>query len=69
MTGTPPLPLADGVRRDADGWAVIDLRFERIESAGRLLLQLGAEVEVRRPARLRRWIETEVRRLSVVYVA
>lgn len=65
--GTPPLPLPDDVRRGDDGWAVLDLRFERLESAGRLLLQLGADVEVLRPARLRRWLATEAGRLAAVY--
>lgn len=65
--GTPALPLPDDVRRDDEGWAHLRLRFERLESAGRLLLQLGAEVEVLRPAPLRRWMAGEVTRLAVTY--
>ena len=51
--GTPPLPLGAGTRRDADGWALLTLRFERPASAARLLLQLGAAVEVLDPPELR----------------
>jgi predicted DNA-binding transcriptional regulator YafY len=66
--GTPALPLRDDVRRDDAGWAVLDLRFERVESAGRLLLRLGGDVEVLRPAAMRRWMSREVERLGDLYV-
>jgi predicted DNA-binding transcriptional regulator YafY len=51
--GTPALPLPDDVERDRHGWAKLRLRFERPESAARLLLQLGGEVEVDAPGELR----------------
>ena len=51
--GTPELPLADDVERDAEGWARLRLRFERPRSAARLLLQLGADIEVLGPPELR----------------
>lgn len=65
--GTPPLPLSDDVRRDPDGWAVLRLRFERLESAGRLLLQLGGDVEVLQPPALRRWMAREAAELAATY--
>ena len=49
--GTPELPLADDVERDAEGWARLRLRFERPRSAARLLLQLGPGIEVLAPSR------------------
>jgi len=65
--GTPPLPLPADVRRDGEGWAVLRLRFERMEPAGRLLLQLGGDVEVLRPAPLRRWMAREAARIATAY--
>lgn len=51
--GTPTLPLPSDVPRDDDGWARLKLRFERPESAARLLLQLGGDVLVLGPATVR----------------
>jgi predicted DNA-binding transcriptional regulator YafY len=64
--GTPALPLPSDVQRDEQGWAVLRLRFERPDQAGRLLLQLGADIEVIAPIELRHQIAataTDLRRL------
>jgi predicted DNA-binding transcriptional regulator YafY len=65
--GTPPLPLADDVHRDDDGWARLELRFERPDSAARLLLQLGAGIEVLAPAELRSLMADAARRMDRLY--
>ncbi|MEM9134921.1 MAG: WYL domain-containing protein [Actinomycetota bacterium] len=52
--GAPELPLAADVERDADGWAHLELHFERqADGAARHLLRLGPEVEVLDPPELR----------------
>jgi predicted DNA-binding transcriptional regulator YafY len=52
--GSPPLPLPDDVERDDEGWAIVELRFERTPAgAARHLLQLGADIEVLHPPELR----------------
>ena len=51
--GTPALPLPADTPRDQEGWALLRLRFERADSAARLLLQLGGLVEVSGPPELR----------------
>jgi predicted DNA-binding transcriptional regulator YafY len=65
--GTPPLPLADDVPRDRDGWATLRLRFERPDTAARLLLQLGAGIEVLGPAELRGLLAAAARELASMY--
>ena len=65
--GTPVLPLAADVERDADGWALLTLRFERPVSAARLLLQLGADIEVLDPAELRNLMTEAADRLHALY--
>jgi predicted DNA-binding transcriptional regulator YafY len=65
--GTPPLPLAPDTPRDAAGWALLRLRFERPDSAARLLLQLGPLVEVLGPAELRSLVADAARGLSALY--
>lgn len=62
--GTPRLPLPDP---DDRGWTTLSLRFERIGPAARLLLQLGAEVEVLEPGELRELIRAEVGRMQRLY--
>ena len=59
--------LADNVRRDEHGWARLRLRFERPESAARLLLQLGGDIEVLRPKELRQLMVGRSRALGRVY--
>src|SRR5205807_5255364 len=39
--GAPALPLPDDVKRDAEGWAHLRLKFEARDSAARHLLELG----------------------------
>ncbi len=65
--GTPSLPLAADTPRDAAGWAVLALRFERPESAARLLLQLGPLVEVLAPTELRVLMADAARGLGALY--
>jgi predicted DNA-binding transcriptional regulator YafY len=65
--GTPPLPLPDDVVRDDDGWARLELRFERPDSAARLLLQLGPGVEVLEPPELRSLLADAARRMDLLY--
>jgi predicted DNA-binding transcriptional regulator YafY len=65
--GTPPLPLAADTPRDAEGWARLRLRFERPESAARLLLQLGPLAEVTGPAELRALMADAARGLAALY--
>lgn len=62
--GTPPSPLPDP---DDERWTTLSLRFERLDSAARLLLQLGAEVEVLEPGELRDLLRAEVRRMQGLY--
>ena len=65
--GTPELPLADDVERDAEGWARLRLRFERPRSAARLLLQLGAGIEVLDPPELRELMADAAEGLHAIY--
>ena len=65
--GTPPLPLADDLPLDGDGWTRLSLTFERPDSAARLLLQLGGDVEVLAPAELRQLMADAARALSARY--
>jgi predicted DNA-binding transcriptional regulator YafY len=65
--GTPELPLPDDVARDAEGWARLHLRFERPHSAARLLLQLGAGIEVLDPPELRDLMAEAARDLAALY--
>ncbi len=65
--GTPPLPLGPDVARDEGGWALLRLRFERVESAAELLLQLGADLEVTGPPELRGRMASTARRLHELY--
>jgi predicted DNA-binding transcriptional regulator YafY len=65
--GTPALPLAADLPRDRDGWALLELRFERPASAARLLLQLGAGIEVLGPAELRDLMADTARRIAALY--
>src|SRR5918996_1310547 len=65
--GTPPLPLAHDVPRDDDGWAHLRLRFERPDSAARLLLQLGGHIEVLEPPELRDLMSAASRDLAALY--
>ena len=67
--GTPTLPLPDGQPTDGDGWTPLALTFERPESAARLLLQLGGDVEVLEPAELRRLMIDATASLSDLYLA
>ncbi|MBO0728992.1 MAG: WYL domain-containing protein, partial [Acidimicrobiaceae bacterium] len=62
--GTPSSPLPDP---DDDGWTTLTLRFERLDAAARLLLQLGADIEVVEPGELRDLIRVEVGRLQQLY--
>jgi predicted DNA-binding transcriptional regulator YafY len=64
---TPALPLAPDVKRDPEGWAVVDLSFERLESATRLLLQLGPCIEVLRPRVLRTRVARATREMAALY--
>ena len=54
--GTPSLPLTADMARDRAGWATLDLRFERPDSAARHLATLGPLVEVLEPAELRHMV-------------
>jgi predicted DNA-binding transcriptional regulator YafY len=65
--GTPVLPLPPDVQRDEQGWALLRLRFERLGTAGRLLLQLGADIEVTAPIELRLQIAAMVANLRRLY--
>ena len=65
--GTPELPLADDVERDAEGWARLRLRFERPGSASRLLLQLGPGIEVLAPSELRELMADAAEGLHAIY--
>jgi len=66
--GTPELPLSADVERDDDGWARLTLRFERPASAARLLLQLGADIEVIDPPDVRQLMEAAAGGLHALYV-
>jgi predicted DNA-binding transcriptional regulator YafY len=65
--GTPALPLAGDVPRDPSGWARLQLRFERPDSAARLLLQLGPGIEVLEPPELRDLMADAARRMGALY--
>jgi predicted DNA-binding transcriptional regulator YafY len=52
---------------DADGWLSATVLFERLEYAHRQLVQLGARVEVLRPAALRRRLAETGRELAELY--
>lgn len=65
--GTPPLPLSADVERDSEGWLVLRLRFERPDSAARLLLQLGADVEVLDPPEVRERVAVSAAALHAMY--
>jgi predicted DNA-binding transcriptional regulator YafY len=67
--GAPPLPLPDATPTDRDGWALIRLTFERLESAARLLLQLGGEIEVLAPQRLRDHLKEAAANLTALYAS
>jgi predicted DNA-binding transcriptional regulator YafY len=66
--GTPPLPLAADTPRDERGRARLRLRFERPDSAARLLLQLGGHVEVLGPPEMRELMAGAVDELSRLYL-
>jgi len=65
--GAPTLPLAEETPTDDDGWTLLSLTFERPESAARLLLQLGGDIEVLAPAELRQLMEQAATALSAMY--
>ena len=65
--GTPPLPLPDDLPVDGDGWTRLSLTFERPDSAARLLLQLGGDLEVLAPTVLRRMMAEAARALAARY--
>lgn len=65
--GAPPLPLADDLPIDDDGWTRLSLTFERPASAARLLLQLGGDIEVLAPTELRRMMAEAAVALSAMY--
>lgn len=65
--GSPDLPLPQTTERDRDGWALVDLRFERPDSAARLLLQLGPQIEVLAPPEFRTVITEQVHELASLY--
>lgn len=67
--GSPPLPLPPDTHRDHEGWAVLRLRFERPDSAARLLLQLGGNAEVLAPAALRERLRSAAQSLHALYAA
>jgi predicted DNA-binding transcriptional regulator YafY len=59
--------LAADAERDPDGWAVLHLRFERLESAVQRLLQLGPEIEVLEPDDLRARLADAATKLNRLY--
>lgn len=61
------LPLPEDVDRDAEGWAVLEVRFDRPDRAVRQLLRLGTGVEVLAPSRLRARMATAARELAALY--
>jgi predicted DNA-binding transcriptional regulator YafY len=63
----PELPLPADVARDEHGWARLRLRFERLDSAARHLLRLGADVEVLDPPELRERMADAAVRLAALY--
>jgi predicted DNA-binding transcriptional regulator YafY len=65
--GAPPLPLPDDLPVDSGGWVRLTLTFERPESAARLLLQLGGDIEVLAPADLRGIIADKANALCAIY--
>lgn len=67
--GTPELPLPEDLPVDEDGWTFLTLMFERPESAARLLLQLGGDVEVLAPPELRRLMVDAAASLAGTYRA
>lgn len=67
--GAPRLPLEDDLPVDESGWTRVSLTFERRDSAARLLLQLGGEIEVIAPAELREALVATARALGAIYLA
>jgi predicted DNA-binding transcriptional regulator YafY len=67
--GAPPLPLPDDLPVEEEGWIRLSLTFERPQSAARLLLQLGGDIEVLAPAELRRIMTEAATALSTMYCA
>lgn len=67
--GRVELPLPDDVARDAQGWAVLRLRFDRPERATRLLLGLGTAIEVLDPPELRERLAAAAADLAALYGA
>ena len=65
--GTPHQPLPTNTERDEHGWALLQLRFERADSASRLLLPLGPQAEVLRPPELRALMAERARGLAAMY--
>ena len=65
--GTPRTPLPDDLPLDEEGWVHLSLTFERPDSAARLLLQLGGDVEVLAPPELRRTMAEAARALAAIY--
>jgi predicted DNA-binding transcriptional regulator YafY len=65
--GAPALPLPPNVPRDEQGWALLTLRFERPDDARRLLLQLGADIEVTAPIELRHQLAAVATALQRLY--
>lgn len=63
----PASPLDEGLPRDEDGRLHLTLWFENEDRAVRLLLQLGAGVEVLRPRGLRDRLRSEVSALAELY--
>lgn len=67
QTGRPALPLPTDTPRDPEGWAELDLRFERMQRAVRQLLPFGAGVEVLDPPPLRELMVEAARDLAALY--
>jgi hypothetical protein len=66
--GAPALPLTRDTERDDQGWALLNLCFERsLTGAARHLLQLGALVEVLEPTELRDWMAHAATSLAALY--
>jgi predicted DNA-binding transcriptional regulator YafY len=65
--GAPSLPFADDLPTDDDGWTRLSLTFERPESAARLLLQLGGDIEVLAPTELCQLMAKAAAALSAMY--
>lgn len=67
--GTPALPMPNDLATDWRGWTQLALTFERPESAARLLLQLGGEIEVLAPKELRQLMARAAEDLFELYSA